>query len=148
MKVGEQLVSTILAASTAYQKSRLGTTSGKGITPRMFESMALERRVLHLDSSQGLHQHCINKGMVDFLFEENTMYCTKLLLERAVYCQEQNGENIRRAAHRSRAQAWRSSGPSAPCPADREEHHLFRLPFVGEISLRFCLLGFFPIALF
>ena len=29
---------------------------GKGITPRMFESMALERRVLHLDSSQGLHQ--------------------------------------------------------------------------------------------
>ena len=29
---------------------------GKGITPRMFESMALVRRVLHLDSSQGLYQ--------------------------------------------------------------------------------------------
>ena len=30
MKAGEILVSTILAASTAYQESRLGTTSGKG----------------------------------------------------------------------------------------------------------------------
>ena len=31
---------------------------------------------------------CINKGMLDFLSEDKTMYCTKLLLERAVYCQE------------------------------------------------------------
>ena len=48
---------------------------------------------------------CINKGMLDFLSEEKTMCCTKLLLERAVYCQEQDGKNVRRAAHRSRAQA-------------------------------------------
>ena len=41
----------------------------------------------------------IDKGMLDFLSEEKTMYCTKLLLERAVYCQEQDGGNIRRAAH-------------------------------------------------
>ena len=48
---------------------------------------------------------CINKGMLDFLSEDKTVYCTKLLLEQA----EQDGETIRRAAHRSRAQAWRSS---------------------------------------
>ena len=116
----------------------------KGITPRMFESMTLERRVLHLDS---LSRGCINKGMLNFLYEEKTMCCTKQLLERAVHCQEQDGETIRRAANRSRAQAWRSSWPSAPCPADREEHHLLRLLFVGETSFRFCLL-FFRIALF
>ena len=86
---------------------------------------------------------CINKGMLDFLSEEKTMCCTKLLLERAVYCQEQDGETTRRTAHRSRPQAWRSSRPSAPCPADREEHHLLQLSFVGEISSRFCLLFFF-----
>ena len=45
----------------------------------MFESMALERRVLHLDS---LPRGCINKGMLDFLSGENTMCCTKLLLEQ------------------------------------------------------------------
>ena len=66
------------------------------------------------------------------------MYCTKLLLERA----EQDGETIRRAAHQSRAQVWSSSSPSAPCPADREEHHLLRPPFVGEIRFRFCFLFF------
>ena len=52
---------------------------------------------------------CINKGMLYFLSGEKTMCCTKLLLEQAVYCQEQDEETIRRAAHRSRAQAWRSS---------------------------------------
>ena len=79
---------------------------GEGITPRMFESMALERRVVHLDSPP---RGCISKGMLDFLSEGKTMYYTKLLLGRAVYCQEQDRETIRRAAHRSRAQAWRSS---------------------------------------
>ena len=45
----------------------------------MFESMVLERRVLILDSpSRG----CINKGMLNFLYEEKTVCCTKLLLER------------------------------------------------------------------
>ena len=78
VKPSVKLVSTILAASTAYRESRLGTTSGKGITPRMFESMALERRVLHLDSPP---KGCINKGMLDFFSEEKTMCCTKLLLE-------------------------------------------------------------------
>ena len=48
---------------------------------------------------------CINKGVLDFLSGDKTMYCTKLVLERA----EQDGETIQRAAHRSRAQAWRSS---------------------------------------
>ena len=38
-------------------------------------------------------------GILDFLSEDKTMYCcTKVLLERA----EQDGETIRRAAHRSR----------------------------------------------
>ena len=46
------------------------------------------------------------KGMMHFLSEDKkTMYYTKLLLERA----EQDGETTRRAAHRSRAQAWRLS---------------------------------------
>ena len=49
----------------------------------------------------------IKRGMLDFLSEDKTVYYTKLLLilERA----EQDGETIRRAAHRSRAQAWSSS---------------------------------------
>ena len=46
-------------------------------------------------STWTLSRGCINKGMLDFLSEENTMYCTKLLLERAVYCQEKDGETIR-----------------------------------------------------
>ena len=71
---------------------------------------------------------CTNGGMLNFFCEENTLYCTKLL-ERAVHCGEQDGETIQRAAHRLRAQAWRSSCPSAPRSADREEHHLLRLPY-------------------
>ena len=39
---------------------------------------------------------------MDFLSEDKTVYYKKLLLERA----EQDGETIRRAAYRSRAQAW------------------------------------------
>ena len=66
------------------------------LLPRMFESMALERHVLHLDSPP---RGCINKRMLYFFSEEKTKCCTKLLLERAVYCQEQDGETIRRAAH-------------------------------------------------
>ena len=106
MKAGEKLVSTILAASIDIKRAAWVLLRGKGITPRMFEWMALERRFLHLDSPPRV---CINKGMLDFLSEDKTMYCTKLLLKRAVYYQEQDRETIRRAAHRSRAQAWRSS---------------------------------------
>ena len=47
----------------------------------------------------------INGRVLDFFSEKNTMYFTKLLLERSVYCQEQDGEAIRRVAHRSRTQA-------------------------------------------
>ena len=65
-------MSTILAASTACQESRLVLLREKGITPRMFESMALERRVPHLDSPP---RGCINKGMLDFL-SEDTRLCT------------------------------------------------------------------------
>ena len=46
----------------------------------MLVSMALERCVLHLDRPP---RGCINKGMPDFLSEENTVCCTKQLLERA-----------------------------------------------------------------
>ena len=46
------------------------------------------------------------KGMLNFVSkDQKTMYCMKLLLKRA----EQDGETIRRAAHRPRAQAWRSN---------------------------------------
>ena len=130
-------MSTILAASTACQESRLGTTSGKGY---YFPNVRVDdlpwSDVFPIWTSP---RGCIiNKGMLDFLSENKTMYCMKLLLERA----EQDGEIIRRAAHRSRAQAWSSSSPSAPCPADREEYHLLRLPLVGEISFRSCFLFF------
>ena len=51
----------------------------------------------------------IDKEMLDFLYEDKIMYCMKILLEPAVYCQEHDRETIRRAAHRSRAHTWRSS---------------------------------------
>ena len=56
---------------------------------------SLERRVVHFDFSHGAAS---STGMLDFISEDKTTYCcTKLLLERA----EQDGETIRRAAHRS-----------------------------------------------
>ena len=60
--------------------------------------MALELRVV-LDFSSRLHHQDRDAG---FFSEDKAVYYTKLLLERA----EQDGETIRRAAHRSRAQAW------------------------------------------
>ena len=105
VKAGEKLVSTILAASTACQESRLGTTLEK----RCYSPNVRADGFGATCSQLGLRRDCINKGMLDFLFEENTIHGSKLLLERAVYCQQQDGENIRRAAHRSRAQGWRSS---------------------------------------
>ena len=69
MKTGEKLESTILAASTAYQESRLGTISGKGY-------YSLNVRVDGLGatcSSLGLLPGAAyNKGMLDFLSEEKT----------------------------------------------------------------------------
>ena len=47
----------------------------------------------------------INRDAGISFSEDKTIYCTKLLLERA----ERDGETIRRAAGRSRAQAWSSS---------------------------------------
>ena len=57
MKAGEKLVSTILAATTAYQESRLGTTSGKGYySPNVrVDGLGTTCSPLGL-SSQGLHQ--------------------------------------------------------------------------------------------
>ena len=138
-------MSTIVAASTAFQESRLGTTSGKGYySPNVCVDGLPWSDVFLIWTSPW--SCIINGGMLDFLSEDKTMYCcTKLLLERA----EQDGETIRRAAHRSRAHAWSSSWPSSPCPADREEHHLLRLPFVGEsvfvfvVCFCFCCLFFF-----
>lgn len=77
---------------------------------------SLERCVVHLEIPTG----CI--------YEDAGISLSELLLEWA----EQDGETIRRAAHRSRAQAWSSSWPSTPCSADREEQHLLWLPFVGD----------------
>ena len=57
MKAGEKLVSPILAASTACQESRLGTTSGKGYYSPNVRVDDLEARCSPLGlSSQGLHQ--------------------------------------------------------------------------------------------
>ena len=140
LKASVKLVSTIVAASTAYQESRLGTTSGKGYYCPNVRVDGLGATCCPLGLLPGAAS---TNEMLDFLSEDKTMYCTKPLLERA----EQDGETTRQAAHRSRVQAWSSSWPSAPCPADREEHHLLRLPFVVEISFRLCLL-FFRTALF
>ena len=128
-------MSTILGATTACQESRLGTTLVKGYYSPNVRVDGLGATCCPLRLLPGAAS---TKGMLDFLSEDKTMYCTKPLLERA----EQDGETIRRAAHRSRAQAWISSWPSAPCPADHEEHHPLRLPFVGEVSFRFRLLLF------
>ena len=67
---------------------------------------------------------CMDWWMLGVLCEKKTLlHCTKLL-ERAVYWGEQDGELIRRAAHQSRTHAWRSSWPSTPCSADREDYLL------------------------
>ena len=89
-------MSTILAASTACQESRLGTTSGKGYySPNGgVDGLPWSDVFSILTSPSGC---IINRGMLDFLSEDKkTVYCTKLLLKRA----EQDGETIRRAAHR------------------------------------------------
>ena len=83
-------MSTILAASIACQESRLGTTAGKGHYSPNVRVDGLGATCPPLGfSSQGLHQQ--SKGMLNFLSEDKTVYCTKLLLAR----EEQDAETIR-----------------------------------------------------
>ena len=89
-------MSTIFAASTARQESRPGTTLGKGYySPNVrVDGLPWSDVFSILTSPWGC---IIKRGMLNFLSEDKTVYYTKLLLERA----EQDGETIRRAAHRS-----------------------------------------------
>ena len=75
VKAGVKLVSTILAASTACQDSRLGTPSGKGYySPNVLvDGLGATCSPLGF-SFQGLHQQ--SKGMLKFLSEEHTRLCT------------------------------------------------------------------------
>ena len=83
-------MSTILAASTACQESRLGTNSGRGYyAPNVRVDGLLWNDVLSiLISPTELHLH---RDAGISLSEDKTVYCTKLLLERA----ERDGETIR-----------------------------------------------------
>ena len=63
----------------------------------------LERRAVHFGFSHGAASS--REGCWIFLSADKTVYYTNSLLERA----EQDGGTIRRAAHRSRAQACSSS---------------------------------------
>ena len=76
VRAGVKLVSTILAASTACHESRLGTTSGNGYYTRMFEPMALERRVLDWDLFHGLHLRDAGFALGGKYI---VLYCTKVL---------------------------------------------------------------------
>ena len=73
MKAGEKLVSTILAASTAYQENRLGTTSRKNYYSPNVRVDGLGATCSPVELLPG---GCINEGMLDFLSEENTRLCT------------------------------------------------------------------------
>ena len=83
-------MSTILAASTACQESRLGTNSGRGYyAPNVRVDGLLWNDVLStLTPPTGLH---LQGDAGISLSEDKTVYCTKLLLERA----ERDGETIR-----------------------------------------------------
>ena len=65
-------MSTILATSTA-KRAACVLLREKDVTPRIFEPMALERRVLNLDT---IHRGYINEGMPDFFSEEKTRLYT------------------------------------------------------------------------
>ena len=96
----------------------------EGIIPRMFVRMAFLGTTCcpFLTSPTGLHL----QGWAGIsVSEDKTVYCTKLLLERA----ERDRETIRRAAHRSRALAWSSSWPSAPIARSTI---CYGWPFVGD----------------
>ena len=83
-------MSTILAASTACQESRLGTNSGRGYyAPNVRVDGLLWNDVLStLTPPTGLH---LQGDAGISVSEGKTVYCTKLLLERA----ERDGETIR-----------------------------------------------------
>ena len=64
---GKKLVSMILAASTAYQESRMDTTSGKGCYSPNVRVDDLGATCSPLGLLPG---GCINKGMLDFLLKK------------------------------------------------------------------------------
>ena len=94
----------------------------EGITPQTFVLMAFSGTTC---CPFWLPRGCMNRDARISLSEDKTVYCTKLLLERA----ERDGETIRWAAHRSRAQAWSSSWPSAPIARSTI---YYGWPFVGD----------------
>ena len=103
VKAGVKLVSAILAASTACQESRLGTTSRKGYYAPNVRADGFGATRFRLGP---LPESCIDRGVLEVFCEEKTL--TKLL-DRAVCCGGQDKEIVRRVANRPRAQAWRSS---------------------------------------
>ena len=62
VKAGEKLVSTVLAASTACQESRLGTTSGKGYYAPNVRADGFGATGFRLGPLPG---SCMDKGMLD-----------------------------------------------------------------------------------
>ena len=92
-------------------------------------------------SPTGLHQQ--RDAGFSFRGKDNVLYKTTTRANGLL-------PRTRRRNHPTRRPPIKSTDleiSSAPCPADREKHHLLRLPFVGVIGFRFCLLVF-RIALF
>ena len=89
---------------------------------------SLKRRVVHFDFSHG----AASSGMLEFLFLR-----TRLYTARSYYWSEQD---VTEKSSDEPPTDFRGLELELTKRTDREEHHLLRLPFVGEISFRFCLL--------
>ena len=75
VKAGEKLVSTILAAGTACQESRLGTTSGKGYHAPNVRADGFGATRFRLGPLPG---SCMNREVLDISFAKKR-HCAKLL---------------------------------------------------------------------
>ena len=78
LKADVRLVSTILAASTTCQGSRLGTSSGKMVLFPECSSRWIRSNSLMRSRHGPLPGSCTDRGVVDFSFVRK-IYCTKLL---------------------------------------------------------------------
>ena len=75
LKAGVKLVSTILAASTACQGSRVGTSSGKRVLFPKCSSRRIRINTLTYSRHGPLPGSCMDRGVLGGGFcEENTLY--------------------------------------------------------------------------
>ena len=124
MKAGEKLVSTILAASTAWQESRLGTTSE-------IEYYSPDVR------ADGFGATCSQLGLFPgtastegcWTFFVRKRHCTVPNYWSKQLIARNKTEKASDELHTDQEHRPGDRAGQAPCPADREEHHLLRLPY-------------------